>query len=70
MLCPEVGRVKAFMQSSQALEQWSEEAHTDPDLINCIANYVQGRGTITMASVVQNAPTLFQAIGHLQEIIG
>ncbi len=58
------------MQSSQALEQWLEEANTDPDLIDCIVDYVQGWGTITMASAVQNASPWFQALGHSQDIIG
>ncbi len=70
ILCPEVGRVETFMQSSQALEQWMEEADTDPDLIDCIVDYVQGWGTVTMAFAVQNAPAQFQALGHLQDTIG
>ena len=45
MVCPEVGRVETFMQSSQALEQWMEDANTDPDLVECIMKYVQGRGS-------------------------
>jgi hypothetical protein len=56
ILCPVVGRVEAFMQASQVLEHWLEEGNTDPDLINCIVDYVQSRGTITMALVVQDAP--------------
>ena len=39
-----------------------EEADTDPDLIDCIVDYVQGRGMVTMASAVQNAPAQFQAL--------
>jgi hypothetical protein len=70
ILCPKVGRVEAFMQSSQALEQWLGEADTDPDLIDCIIDYVQGRGTITMASAVRNAPPQFQAFGQSQDVIG
>ena len=70
MVCPEVGRVETFMQSSQALEQWMEDADTDPDLVECIIDYVQGRGTVTMASAVQNPPTRFQALGRLQDKIG
>ena len=70
MLCLEVSRVETFMQSSQALEQWMEEADTDPDLIECIMDYVQGRGMVTIASAVQNAPAQFQALGHLQDTIG
>jgi hypothetical protein len=64
ILRPEVGRVEATMQSSQALEQWLEEANTDPDLIDCIVDYVQGWGTITMALAMQNAPPQFQALGR------
>jgi hypothetical protein len=69
ILCPEVGRVETFMQSSQALEQLMEEADTDPDLIDCIVDYVQGWGTVTMAFAVQKAPAKFQALGHLQDTI-
>ena len=58
------------MQSSQALEQWMKDAHTDPDLVECIMKYVQGWGTVTMASAVQNLPALFQALGCSQDKIG
>jgi hypothetical protein len=47
-----------------------EEADIDPDLIDCIVDYVQGRGRVTMASAVQKAPAQFQALGHLQDTIG
>jgi hypothetical protein len=46
------------------------EADTDPDLIDCIIDYVQGQGTITMASAVRNAPPQFQTFGQLQDVIG
>jgi hypothetical protein len=70
ILCLEVGRVEAFMQSSRALEQWLGEADTDPDLIDCIIDYVQGWGTITMALAVRNVPPQFQAFGQSQDVIG
>jgi hypothetical protein len=47
-----------------------EEADTDPDLIDCIVDYVRGRGMVTMALAVQNTPAQFQALGHLQDTIG
>ncbi len=47
-----------------------EDADTDPDLVECIMDYVQGRGTVTMALAVQNAPAWFQALGCLQDKIG
>ncbi len=46
------------------------EADTDPDLIDCNIDYVQGRGTITMALAVRNAPPQYQAFGQLQDVIG
>ena len=58
------------MQSSQALEQLMEDADTDPDLVECIMEYVQGRGMVTMTSAVQNAPARFQALGCSQDKIG
>jgi hypothetical protein len=47
-----------------------EDADTDPDLVECIMDYVQGRGTVTMTSAVQNTPAWFQALGCLQDKIG
>jgi hypothetical protein len=70
ILCLAVGRVEAFMQSSQALEHWMEEANTDPDLIDCIVEYVQSWGTLTMTLAVQNASPQFQALGQTQDTIG
>ena len=66
MVCPEVGRVETFMQSSQALEQWMQDADTDPDLVECIIKHVQGWGRVTMALAVQNAPARFQALGSFR----
>ncbi len=40
ILCPVVGRVEAFRQAPQALENWLEEANMGPDLIECIVDYV------------------------------
>jgi hypothetical protein len=52
ILCPAVGRMEAFMQSSRVLKHCLEEANTDPDLINWIVDYVQSWGTLTMASFI------------------
>ena len=70
ILCLEVFNVEACMQSSWALKQWLEEANTDPDMIDYIADYIQGRNTIPMASAVQNTLAQFHALGQLQDIIG
>ncbi len=37
----EAGRVEVFQLGTTALEQWLEEADTDPDLTDSIVKYVQ-----------------------------
>ena len=39
-------------------------------MIDYIADYIQGRNTIPMASAVQNTLAQFHALGQLQDIIG
>jgi hypothetical protein len=41
----------------------------DPDLIDCIVDYVKSQGTLKMVSAVQNAPSRFQAVGHSEDTI-
>jgi hypothetical protein len=52
LLCPEEGWIEAFWLAMTALERWLKEADTDPDLADCIVEYVQRRGTVTMEEVV------------------
>ena len=51
MNCQEEGRVEVFMSTADALEDWMEHAETDPDLADCIMEYVRGRGGETMEEV-------------------
>jgi hypothetical protein len=59
LLCPEAGRVKAFLLYTSALEQWLDEAYTDPDLTDSIVDYVQRRGTVMMEEAISEAPPRF-----------
>ncbi len=43
ILCPEAGRVDAFMQATSILGQWLEDADTDPGVADYIVEYVQPR---------------------------
>jgi hypothetical protein len=52
LLCPEEGWIEAFRLATTVLEQWLEEADTDPDLADCTVEYVQRRGTVTMEELV------------------
>ena len=51
MNCQEEGRVETFMSTADTLEEWLEDAETDPDLADCIMEYVRGRGGKTMEEV-------------------
>ncbi len=52
LLCPEEGQIEAFCLAMTALEWWLKEADTDLDLADCIVDYVQWQGTVTMEEVV------------------
>jgi hypothetical protein len=70
LLCPKEGRIEAFWLATTALEQWLKEADTDPNLVDCIVEYVQRQGTVTMEEVVQEAPRRFRTMGLSQDKIG
>jgi hypothetical protein len=70
LLCPEAGRVKAFLLCTSALKWWLDEVDTDPDLTDSIVEYVQRRGTVTMEEAISEAPLRFQPMALSQDKIG
>jgi len=70
ILCPEEGRVEVFMRLSELLERWQYNINTDPELAECIVEYVQGRGQKLMEEIVWGAPERFNAMGWSQDKIG
>ncbi len=70
ILCLKEGQVKVFTQSLLPLERWLYDANTDPELADCIVEYVQRRGQETMKEIVQEAPRRFNAMGQSQDRIG
>ncbi len=52
------------------LERLLNEADMDPDLADCIVEYVQQQGTVTMEEVVQEALHRFWMMGLSQDKIG
>jgi hypothetical protein len=52
LLCPKEGWIEAFRLAMTALERWLNEPDMDLDLADCIVEYVQRRGTVTMEEVV------------------
>ncbi len=55
LLCPEEGRVEVFMQLLLALERWLHDVDTDPELADCIVEYVQRWRQESMDEIVQEA---------------
>jgi hypothetical protein len=70
ILCPEEGQVEVFMQSLLALEQWLNNVDTDPELSDCIVEYVQRGGQESMDEIVQEVPGRLNAMGQSQDKIG
>jgi hypothetical protein len=70
MLCPEEGLIDTFQLATTALECWLNEADMDPDLADCIVEYVQQQGTVTMEEIVREAPRRFRTMGLSQDKIG
>ncbi len=58
------------MQLLLALEQWLHEVDTDPELADCIMEYVQRRGQESMEEIVLEALERFNAMGRSQDKIG
>jgi hypothetical protein len=67
ILCPEEGRVEVFMQSSMALEGWLQDVDTDPELADCIVEYLHRRGQESIDEIVQEVPGRLNAMGQSQE---
>ncbi len=70
ILCPEESWVEVFMQSLLFLERWLHEVDTDPELADCIVEYVQGWGQESMEEIVWRALERFNAMGQSQDKIG
>ena len=51
------------MQSLLALERWLHDVDTDPELVDCIVEYVQRQGQESMDEIVQEVPGRLNAMG-------
>jgi hypothetical protein len=58
------------MQSLLFLERWLHKVDTDPELADCIVEYVQGRGQESMEEIIWRAPERFNAMRQSQDKIG
>ena len=49
--CEEAGRVDALHHSIDWLDKWPKETGTEPSLRECLVEYAQGRGAVTMEDI-------------------
>jgi hypothetical protein len=69
LYCNHAGRVGMLWHTIDLLEEWMIEAGTDPDLLDCIAEYACGWGGCTMVDICQRLGANFQQMAHDQDTI-
>jgi hypothetical protein len=70
LFCDHVGRVETLKHTIDLLEQWLSEGGTDPDPLDCIAEYAYGWGGRTMVDICQGLGEDFQKMARDQDAIG
>ncbi len=70
LFCEYAGRVETLHHTVDLLESWLEEAGTNPDLLDCIAEYAYGRGGRTIEEICSGLGEPFQKMAWDQEEIG
>ena len=70
--CDESGRVEALLATADELSNWLDEVNTDPDIADCIVEYVKGRGGKTMRDIEADLelPPEFKEVAVSQDKIG
>jgi hypothetical protein len=52
------------------MEEWLEEAKTEPELLDCIAEFAQGKGGRTMTDICAGLAPRFDQMAKEQDAIG
>jgi hypothetical protein len=70
LFCEHAGRVATMHHTVDLLEDWLEESGTDPDLLDCIAEYAYSRGGRTMVEICNGLGEPFHRMAWDQDEIG
>jgi hypothetical protein len=70
LFCLHEGRVKMLIHALNLMEEWLEEAETEPELLDCITEFAQGRGGRTMADICVGLGPRFNQMAKEQDAIG
>jgi hypothetical protein len=70
--CPEEGRMLAFEQSAQMIEQWLKKNNTHPDLKTLLLWYLRSKGSTTCSECSKelNLLHIIQEFPASQDVIG
>jgi hypothetical protein len=70
LFCNHTGRVDGLMKSIDLLEQWLEEADTDPVPHECIVKYARGRGQLAITDICRGMGFQYTKMADEQDAIG
>jgi hypothetical protein len=61
--------LETFQHTLGLMEEWLEEAETDPDLLDCIAKFAHGQGRRTMTKIYTGLGPQFTQMAKEQDAI-
>jgi hypothetical protein len=70
IFCNHAGRVNVLMKSIDLMKHWLTEVDTNPELLDCIMEYAQGQGGITMTKICYDKAHHYQLMAADQDEIG
>jgi hypothetical protein len=70
LFCNHAGRVDTFMRSIDFLKHWLTEVDTAPELLDCIIEYAQGQGGISMTEICYDKAHHYKLMAADQDVIG
>jgi hypothetical protein len=70
LFCCHAGRVETLQHTADLMENWLMEADTDPDLLDCIAEYAYSRGGRSMLEICKGLGKEYQEMARDQDAIG
>jgi hypothetical protein len=70
LFCDHEGRVETLKHTLEFMEKWMEQADTEPDLLDYIAEYAHGVGGRTMTEICRGLEEEYQLMARDQDEIG
>jgi hypothetical protein len=70
LFCCASGQVETLQHTVDLMEDWLNKADTDPDLLDCIAEYTYSRGRILVMEICYRLGEEYQQMAMDQDVIG